>query len=141
MWSIGIATTIFVSLLKVRGITGASLDNVTGKTIKFAVGNMVPVVGGIISDSLESIISYSRAINGSCGAVGILAIVYMTVPPVMQIAGTLVAFRLTGIVTSPVTDGRINGAIDGFSDILGTVLIITVVTCILFIVAMGSLAI
>jgi len=140
MWSVGIITTIFVTLIKIRGITGASLDNVTGKTIKFAVGNMVPVVGGIISDSLDNIISYSRAIQGSCGAVGIIALIYMIIPPVMQIAGMLIAFRLTGIITSPVTDGRINGAIDGFSDILGMLLIITVVTCILFITAMGSLA-
>ncbi len=140
MWSVGIATTIFVTLIKIRGITGGSLDNITGKTIKFAVGNMVPVVGGIISDSLESIISYSRAVQGSCGAVGILALIYITVPPVMKIGAMLTAFRLTGIITSPVSEGRINGAIEGFSDVLGTVLIITVVVCILFITAMGSLA-
>lgn len=140
MWSVGIATTVFVTLIKIRGITGASLDNVTGKTIKFAVGNMVPVVGGIISDSLENIISYSRAVQSSCGAVGILALMYITVPPVIKIGAVLTAFRLTGIITSPVADGRINGAIEGFSDILGTVLIITVVVSILFITAIGSLA-
>ena len=140
MWCIGITMTVFVSLLKIRGLTGSSLDNVAGKTVRFAVGNMVPVVGGIISDSLENIISYSRAIQTGCGAVGIIALIYMIIPPVMQIAGMLVAFRITGIVTSPVTDSRINGAIDNFSDILGLVLIITVVVCILFITAMGSLA-
>ncbi len=141
MWSVGIATTIFVSLIKIRGITGSSLDNVTGKTIKFAVGNMVPVVGGIISDSLDSIISYSGAVKSSCGAVGVLALIYITIPPVMKIAGMLLAFRLTGIVSSPVADGRINGAIESFSDILGIVLIVTVVVCILFLTAMGSFAI
>lgn len=140
MWSVGIVTTVFVSLIKIRGITGASFDNVTGKTIKFAVGNMVPVVGGIISDSLENIMSYSRAVQGSCGAVGIIALLYITIPPVMSIGGMLAAFKLTGVVTSTVADGRINGAIDGFADILGIVLIITVVVCILFITAMGSLA-
>ncbi len=141
MWSIGIIMTIFVSLLKIRGITGQSLDNVTGKTIKFAVGNMVPVVGGIISDSLDNIISYSSAIKGSCGAVGILALIYITLPPIIKIAGMLISLRLTGIITSPVADGRINSAIDSFAEILGTVLIITVMVSVLFITAMGSLAV
>lgn len=141
LWSVGITTTVFVTLIKIRGITGTSLDNITGKTIKFAVGNMVPIVGGIISDSLDNIISYSRAIQGSCGVVGIVALIYMILPPVLNIAGILVAFRLTGIITSPVADSRLTGAIEGFSDILGTVLLITVVVCILFITAMGSLAV
>ena len=140
-WSIGIIMTVFVSLIKIRGLTGAGLDNITGKTLKFAVGNMVPIVGGLISDSLENIISYSNAILGSCGAAGIIALIYMIIPPVVKIAGILVALRLTGIVTSPVSDGRITCTIDNFSDILGIVLVITVMVCILFIIAMGSLAV
>ncbi|MDP4118787.1 MAG: stage III sporulation protein AE [Bacillota bacterium] len=141
MWSIGIIMTVFVSLLKIRGITGASLDNVAGKTVKFAVGNMIPFVGGIISDSLENIVAYSKAIKSGCGAVGIIAIIYMIIPPLIKIAGMLAAMRITSIVTSPVADTRISGAIDNFSDILGLVLIITVVVSILFITAMGSLSV
>ena len=140
MWCIGIVMTIFVSLLKVRGLTGAALDGVAGKTVKFAVGNFIPVVGGIISDSLDSIITCSRAIKSACGAVGIIALIYMIVPPLMRIGGMLAAFRLTGIITSPVADSRISGAIDNFADIVGLILTINVAVSILFITAMGSLA-
>ncbi len=140
MWSIGIVMTVFVSLLKVRGITGRALDGVAGKTVKFAVGNFIPVVGGIISDSLESIILCSRAIKAACGAVGIVALIYMIVPPLMKIGGMLAAFRLTGIITSPVCDSRISGAIDNFADIVSLILIINVTVSVLFITAMGSLA-
>ncbi|MBQ3054027.1 MAG: stage III sporulation protein AE [Clostridia bacterium] len=141
MWFIGIVMTVFVSLLKVRGITGATIDSAGGKLVKFAVGNMIPFVGGIISDSLENIISYSKAIKAGCGAVGIIAVIYMVLPPVMKIFGMLIAFRLSEMITSPVADRRISGAISNFSDILGLVLIIVVTISILFIIAIGSLAI
>ncbi len=141
MWGIGIITTIFISMLKIRGITGASMDGMAGKTVKFAVGNMVPVVGGIISGSLDSIISYSKAIKSGCGAVGILAIIYIIIPPLLKIGAMLTAFRLTGIITAPVAEKRILGAVDNFADVLGMVLMLTVVVSILFIIAMGSLTV
>ena len=54
--------TIFIAYLSISGALSGSVDAVALKTAKFALSGSVPVVGGIISDATESMLTGMAAI-------------------------------------------------------------------------------
>jgi len=60
MGLLGIFSTIFLGILAIQGVAGAVGDGVTLRTAKFAIDAFIPVVGGMFSDALESVVVAPR---------------------------------------------------------------------------------
>lgn len=140
LWAIGILMTVFSAVLMMSGATGHALDNVGGKAVKYAVGNFVPFVGGVLSDSLESIIVYGKLIQTAAGTAGILALLYICLAPAVRIIAVIFAYKLCGIVLLPVADKRISGALSDMTGVMSMILAMVLCCAALFIIAMGLLA-
>lgn len=140
LWAIGILMTVFSAVLMMSGATGHALDNVGGKAVKYAVGNFVPFVGGVLSDSLESIIAYGKLIKTAAGTAGILALLYICLAPAVRIIAVIFAYKLCGIVLLPVADKRISGALSDMTGVMSMILAMVLCCGALFIIAMGLLA-
>ena len=57
----------------------------TFKGAKFLIGGLVPVVGGAISEGLSSVAAALEAANKTIGALGILAMVFIVLPPLLEV--------------------------------------------------------
>ena len=55
VWILGVVLTLFVTLVSIEGNLGQSVDAVTAKTAKAAVSNLIPVVGKILGDAVETV--------------------------------------------------------------------------------------
>lgn len=140
LWGIGILMTVFSAVLMISGVTGNALDNAGGKAVKYAVGNFIPFVGGVLSDSLESIIVYGKLIKTAAGTAGILALLYICLAPAIQIIAIIFAYKLCSVVLLPIADKRITGALNDVTGVMSMVLAMVLCCATLFIIAMGLLA-
>lgn len=84
-WSLSIITTVFVSMLSIQTAIGQGGDSIMLKTSKFLVGNMIPVIGGTISDALETAKGCLLAVKNVVGSFGIIATVLMLLPTMVEV--------------------------------------------------------
>ncbi len=140
LWGLGIVMTVFSAVLMMSGATGNALDNAGGKAIKYAVGNFIPFVGGVLSDSLESIIVYGKLIKTAAGTAGILALLYICLTPAIQMIAIIFAYKLCSVILLPVADKRITGALNDITGVMSIILAMVLCCGVLFIIAMGLLA-
>lgn len=140
VWCIGIIMVIFTGLLSIFAVAAGCADNVLGKTAKFMAGSFIPIVGGVVSDTLDTVIACSRLVKGAVGAGGVIAILYISLVPLIKISAVLILYSLTSALLAPVADKRILRLTNGFSAVLRIMLAAVVSSAIMFTVCAGMIA-
>lgn len=106
-WGLTIVITIFVSVATLQSIASSGADGLTIKLTKYAAANLIPVVGGVLSESVESVMNCSVLIKNSVGIMGIVCVTVIAVSPIIKIGAVLIVFRLTAAIAEPVSDPKI----------------------------------
>ena len=106
-WGLSILLTIFVSLAGLNSIASSGVDGLTVKLSKFAAANLIPMVGGILSESVETVMSCSVVIKNSVGILGVICLVAIALGPALKIAAVLILFRITAAVAEPISEPKI----------------------------------
>jgi len=140
VWILGIVSTLFSAMLFLQSVASSSASNAGAKVAKYAIGSFVPFVGGMLSDSLESVIASSGAIKSAAGIAGVFAIVFMCLTPIIQVLAIALSYKLLAVVLSPVADKRIVGAMEDFSSGVSILIAMLLSVSMMFIVAMGIVA-
>lgn len=89
---IGFITVVFIGLLSAQSIVGASADTLGLKAAKFLASNLIPVIGGAVSDAYATVRSSLGLLRGGVGFFGIAVIFIMTVPAIIQTGVMCAAF-------------------------------------------------
>jgi len=106
MGLMGVFSTIFLGVLAVQGVAGAVGDSVAFRTAKFGVDAFVPVVGGMLSDALEAVVSSSLLIKNAVGIAGMAVIGTVMLVPLLKIITIAFMYKLAGALIQPVSDGQ-----------------------------------
>ena len=123
--SLRILLYIFTGFLSLTGVVSGSADAIAIKTAKAAVSGMVPVVGSILSDSTETLLSSALAIKNTIGIIGLLAILGITVIPFLRIGIQYLIMKLTTAVSSTVGVKEHTAMLDHISTAMGLLLAMT----------------
>ncbi|HAG09923.1 MAG TPA: stage III sporulation protein AE [Desulfotomaculum sp.] len=107
MGLLGIFSTIFLGVLAIQGVAGAVGDGVTLRTAKFAIDAFIPVVGGMFSDALESVVSSSLLIKNAAGIAGMISIFLIMGLPMLKIISLSFIYKLAGALVQPVAEGQV----------------------------------
>ncbi|MDD2443045.1 MAG: stage III sporulation protein AE [Desulfotomaculaceae bacterium] len=118
MGLMGIFSTIFLGVLAVQGVAGAVGDSVTFRTAKFSVDAFVPVVGGMLSDALEAVISSSLLIKNAVGIAGVVAICTVMLVPLLKIITLAFIYKLAGALIQPIGDGQMVNCLNSLGNSL-----------------------
>lgn len=138
MWGAGILLALFVGLLTVQGMLGASYDSAAVRTARYAVDNLIPVIGSDIADSLDAALSSILLVKSAAGLTGMLVVVTVCGAPIVKLAATLFAIRLANAVAMPVSDSAITGVVSRFADVVSMLLTIAMVAVMLALVMTGA---
>jgi stage III sporulation protein AE len=114
----GVFSTIFLGVLAIQGVAGAVGDSVTFRTAKYSVDAFVPVVGGMLSDALEAVVSSSLLIKNAVGIAGVAVIVTMLVVPLLKIVTLAFIYKLAGALIQPINDGQMVDCLNGLGNSL-----------------------
>lgn len=131
---------IFMGVLSVQKLMGNAVDSVVLRGTKFAVSNLIPVVGGAVSEGVEALGASVRVIRNSTGIAGIAGIIVLIVPPLIKIYSCALVMHFFAAISFPVSDKRF-GEMLSFSgqvmSILGSVILCM---AFVFIITAGTVA-
>lgn len=120
MWLVCGALTVFCAIIGITGFAAGTLDGVTVKTLKFAAGSSIPVLGGILAESVEAVAGGALVLKNAAGAAGMLFIIFTALYPLIKISAVAIVYRLAAAVIEPVSDKRIAAALSDMATVLGT---------------------
>ena len=130
---------IFVGYLNLSGVISGGADAATVKAAKFTISNLVPVVGGVISDTAETLLAGASVLRNAAGVFGMLAVLGICVVPFLNLGAHYLLYRCTAALAATVSgDGRVTGLIEALGAAFGLILAMTASCAVLLVVAMVS---
>lgn len=112
IWILGTVLTLFVSITSLEGGLTASVDGVTAKAAKTAISSVVPVIGSILGDAVNTIVGCSNIIKNAVGMVGIIVIIAICIRPILQLAVLTVTYYLGAALCEPIADEKVVGILE-----------------------------
>ncbi|MCQ2456158.1 MAG: hypothetical protein MJ096_02265 [Clostridia bacterium] len=91
-----LSTVIFSFVLGVQTSLAKSADTLAARTVRFAVGSSVPIVGSALSDAISAVGAGLSAVRHTAGAVGILIVLLIVTPTLVTLAVYRLAFAACG---------------------------------------------
>lgn len=85
VWILSLLMTVFMSILSAQTFVTNSADNVLIRTAKFAVSSGVPIVGGTISDAVNTVHASLSLLHSSIGTYGIIAGIVIILPTLISV--------------------------------------------------------
>lgn len=138
-WGTGLMITIYTIVIGLNAQAAAGMDTLAGKSIKYAVGSFVPVVGGALSDSLETVIASAKTMAGALGISGVLGVLYICIVPLINISTISISFKLASACATVTSEKRVSSVIDEFSQSIGRVSLILLSVTVMFIISLAML--
>ncbi len=132
-WVLACMLTIFTGVIGLQSVASSTFDGLSVKLTKLATANLVPVVGGLLSETVETIMGCSVVIKNSVGICGILAVIYICLVPLIRIGVNVIFLRFTAAVMQPVSDERVIKCISSAADILSLLFGIVASLCVMFV--------
>ncbi len=136
-WMIGFVFTVYAGVVTLQGMSVSGADSIAIRTAKFTLDKAVPVVGGVVSGTLDTVRGCALLVKNAAGAATVLVLIAYTLSPVLQIAAAGLTFRLCAAVCEPVSDGRIAGMIAEMGELCNYVLAAVVVVALMFMILAG----
>ncbi|WP_407724635.1 stage III sporulation protein AE [Ruminococcus sp. JL13D9] len=73
-WILAFVMTIFTSVLGIKQVLAGSLDNVSGRTVRFALSSFVPVVGSALSEAYRTVSGSVSLLKSGLGVFVVIAV-------------------------------------------------------------------
>lgn len=124
VWFLGIVLTIFVGVVSLEGTLSSSVDGVTAKTAKAVVSSVIPVVGKVLGDVVDSVLGCGIVLKNAVGVVGVIVIIGICILPILKIATLSIMYSLASAVVQPVADDKIVKLLEEMSGVFKLLLAI-----------------
>ena len=134
IWFLGIILTVFVGVISLEGTLSSSIDGITAKTAKAAVSSMIPVVGKILGDSVDSVLGCGLVLKNALGVIGVVIIVGISIMPVLKLAILTIMYNISSAIIEPLADEKIVKLLGEIGDIFKLLLAILCSVSVLLIV-------
>ncbi|WP_296968339.1 stage III sporulation protein AE [uncultured Eubacterium sp.] len=136
---ISFASGVFVSVLSVKTAVAGRADMLGLRSIRFAINSVVPVIGSSISEGLLSIQAYSSLIKSSVGIVGVMAVVLVFLPSIIEVVLWRISLTLCIIVSDVFGDKSVSAVLNAFLNTLLLINVILILSMVTTVISFGIL--
>lgn len=134
VWFLGIILTVFVGVISLEGTLTSSVDGITAKTAKAAVSSLIPVVGKILGDSVDTVLGCGIILKNAIGVVGVIIIIGICIMPVIKLATLSIMYSIASAIIEPLADTKIVKLLDEMGGIFKLLLAILSAVAVLLII-------
>jgi len=117
-WLLGVSFTVFLGAMSLQGVCSASIDGVVLRAAKYAVDNFVPVVGGMFSDTMDTLVGCTLIVKNALGVASVVVLLSVILSPLMKTLAAVMVMKLSAALLEPVADADIVRAIGDFSGMI-----------------------
>ena len=97
---LGLVMFLLSLALSTQSVLAGQADSLGMKGVKYAVGNMIPMVGGAVAGTLSTVAAGVTALRGICGVSGIILVALLLLPTLAELLLTRAILNLAGTVAS-----------------------------------------
>ncbi len=115
---LGFILTAFVGIISIQGVATSTVDGVTIRTAKFAVDKFIPIVGGFLSDAMDTVIGYSLLLKNGVGVIGSIAIFIICLIPMVKIIALITIYKLCSAIVEPIAQNQLADCLNYMSNSL-----------------------
>ncbi len=133
-WIMTLMFTVFTGICAIYGFSAPHLDVLGVKTVKFAVGSLIPVVGGFLAETLETVVSGAGLMKNTIGVAGLVVMCTICFIPIVKIGVMALMVRLCAAVTEAVSDKRVSSFLNSISSSITTLFGMVATVAVLFII-------
>ncbi len=113
-------------MLSLEGTLSSGVDGLTAKTAKAAISNIIPVVGKVLGDSIDTVIGCASILKNAVGIVGVIIIIGICAAPIIKLAILTIIYHLGAALCQPIADIKIVKLLEQMG---GTFKILLAITC------------
>lgn len=106
-WGVGFLLIFYGIVCGLQAQSAGAFDTVAGKTVRYAVGNFVPLVGGALSDSLHMIGTGAKTIRTALGISGMIGVLYVCLNPVIHTCVVALSYKIAACLCSVMADTKV----------------------------------
>ncbi|HHV38566.1 MAG TPA: stage III sporulation protein AE [Tepidimicrobium sp.] len=128
---VSMSLTIFIGVITMYGM-GSNVDGITIRTAKFAVDNLIPIVGKFLSDAVETVVGCSSILKNGIGMAGLGILLLICIAPVIKIMTLLFIYKLVAAIVQPIGSSNIIKCFDEVNKSLLLVLVSVLSIAIMF---------
>ena len=129
--------TVFSGLVTLKGVLSEGVDSISSRSIRFVIGQSLPVVGGAVSETYSTLISSLSLIKNTVGAFGIITVVIFVLPTLLEVLMWILSLEITLIASQSFGADSVSGVIGVLKDALVLLVATTVILTTIFIVSVG----
>lgn len=107
MTALGFFTMIFSVSITFGTSLASSADSVAVRTVKYAIGNMIPIVGSTVNSAYGTLAASLSAIKNTVGVSSIVALLLVTVPIIIYLLLLRFSLNICASVSEMLGCGRI----------------------------------
>lgn len=82
---LGLFGVMFSAVFGLQSILAVGADSVAARTVKFAVGSAVPVIGGVMGDTVRTVGAGLEYLKDTVGVFGVFLTLLLILPPLLQV--------------------------------------------------------
>ena len=136
---VGAALVITLGAIKINGSLGADVDGVSVRAAKYALDNLVPVVGGEIKDTVEVMTAGCLMAQSLLGSCGMLLIVVGAAQPALTLAAAYISYNICAAIAQALGGDKLDDMCMGLAKTLRTLTVAVVGMAAIMIMLIGSL--
>ena len=114
-WTMTGVVTLFIGSISVMGVVTDKVIFKGEKSVRFVLGNFVPIVGRLLSDTLETVAASAVLIKNSVGISGIIMIAVICIPPLIKLFAMVFSYKLCSALIEPICDRRLSSILSVLS--------------------------
>ncbi len=136
-WIIGLLFTLYSGITTLQGMSAATFDGISIRTAKFALDKLVPIVGGMVSGTVDTMLGCAVLVKNAVGLLAIILAFSIACIPLMRIGAGMLAFRFAAAVCEPIADPRLPKMLASLADVLTYLFAATVSLSVMFMITVG----
>ena len=130
--SISFSIMLFLAVLSMEGISGQAMDRMALRTVKYITGAAVPVVGGMLSGLMGTLVSGGLLIRNALGFAGLLVILLLTVVPALKILVLYMLYSFAAALLQPLGDSQMIALLEQAAGSFMLIFAVVALTSVLF---------
>ena len=127
--------SIFTAFLTMKSIITASEDSLSNRAVKFAISNFVPLVGGALSDSYQTVISCVKVLKSGVGVTAMIAVFAIFLPAVVRCLIWQIVLSASVSVCGIFSENRISNLLSSLSNVVSSICAIELCTMVMYIIS------
>lgn len=132
-WGMGLLLGVFALVMGIQSSLASAADSASMRTVKFALGRLVPIVGGAVSDAVSTVSGSLAFIKSTCGTVAIVVILLTFLPTLVSFISSRIVVSLVSFFASLFGITEEKATLDELGSLVSHMIALLLMTAVMFI--------